>query len=180
MCVCVCVYVKENSHIYTLILLALSRDDVNRDLYDGQRYSAVVQNLYALSAQSRKIGFQGPAIGVEYATANKRNFSQEVLNKSKSAVPGWSKGSLKNETTNMDGYGVIKTTDSTHSGVQSVWEQGAKKTETNSMDGYGVIKTKNSAHSGAQSVWEQGSKTANTTGLDNYGVVRQPQSGGGN
>jgi hypothetical protein len=144
-----------------------------RDLYDRQRLSAVVQNLYALSAQSRKIGYQGPAIGVEYHTANKRNFSQETLNKSKSAVPGWAQGSIAHTTNAMDGYGIIKTKDGSHSGVQSVWEQGSKQNTSSTMDGYGIIKTKDGSHSGVQSVWEKGAKQVNNnTGFDSHGIIK--------
>ena len=82
---------------------------VDRDLFDQQNLNDVVINLYAVSAISRKHDFGGPFIGLKYASKNKRHFTAEVLAKSKSSVPSWNKGSLKNENKNMDGYGIVKT-----------------------------------------------------------------------
>ena len=69
----------------------------------------MVQTLYAVSAISRKHNFQGPFIGKKYAEANKRNFSAEVLAKSKSAVPMMAKGGIAHKNNAMDGMGIVKT-----------------------------------------------------------------------
>jgi len=101
-----------------------------RDLYDGQRLDAVVNNIFALSAASRNIdSFGGPYIGVSYAQKNQRNFTQEQLNKSKSAVPIWNQGDKEHKAKNMDSYGIIKVDKDAqkHTGVQGVWDQGSKK-----------------------------------------------------
>eukprot|EP00483_Globobulimina_turgida_P001276 UN01278 len=50
-----------------------------RDLYDLQAPHAVLNNIYAVSAISRKLGFKGPFIGVKIADPNKRNFTKEQL-----------------------------------------------------------------------------------------------------
>lgn len=143
-----------------------------RDLYDGQRLSAVVGNIYALSAMSRKLGFGGPFIGVQYAEKNKRQFTQEQLNKSKSSVPSWNKGSIYNKTKNMDGAGIIKTEMNKHSGVQSNWEKGSIEQKTKNMDGAGIIKTDMNKHSGVQSNWEKGSIEQKTKNMDGAGIIK--------
>lgn len=86
-----------------------------RDLFDGQMLSLVIKNIYAVSAVSHKIStFDGPYIQSSflYANENKREFTQEQLNKSKSAVPFWSAGSKKKHISSneilLDGYGIIK------------------------------------------------------------------------
>mmetsp|Transcript_43616 Transcript_43616/g.69885 ORF Transcript_43616/g.69885 Transcript_43616/m.69885 type:complete len:188 (-) Transcript_43616:129-692(-) len=50
-----------------------------RDLFDMQRPWTVLDNIYAVSAVSRKLNFQGPFIGVKLAEKNQRNFSKEQL-----------------------------------------------------------------------------------------------------
>merc|ERR1719464_1126011 len=100
-----------------------------RDLFDQQNLSNVVQTLYAVSAISRKHNFKGPFIGKKYADANKRNFSAEVLAKSKSAVPMMAKGGIAHKTNDMDGIGIVKTDKSMQkpSQVQSALQKGANK-----------------------------------------------------
>jgi len=74
---------------------------------------------------------------------NQRNFTQEQLNKSKSAVPIWSQGDKEQKTKNMDSYGIIKVDKDVqkHSGVQGVWDQGSKQNDISSKhDSYGIIK----------------------------------------
>jgi hypothetical protein len=149
----------------------------SRDLFDGQRPNAVVDNIFALSAVARDVkSFNGPYIGVAYHKENKREFSQEVLNKSKSAVPMWNKGDKEHKTKGMDGYGIIKTDKSMqkHSGAQSAWEKGSLASETGSKhDSYGIVSVQGTdKHSGAQSAWEKGSLAQDTSGKhDSYGIV---------
>jgi len=50
-----------------------------RDLFDNQRPWAVLDNIYAVSAISRKLEFKGPFIGVKLAEKNERNFTKEQL-----------------------------------------------------------------------------------------------------
>jgi len=149
----------------------------SRDLFDGQRPKAVVDNIFALSAASRKISsFSGPYIGVKYAEKNERNFSEEVLAKSKSSVPMWHQGDKEHKTDGIDAYGIVKGKDmDKHTGAQSKWEQGSLTSDTGSKhDTYGVVKVKGmDKHTGAQSKWEQGSLTNDTSSQhDSYGVVK--------
>jgi hypothetical protein len=149
-----------------------------RDLYDGQRLDAVVNNIFALSAASRNIdSFEGPYIGVTYAQKNQRNFTQEQLNKTKSAVPIWNKGDVEQKQKNMDSYGIIKVEKDAqkHSGVQGVWDQGSLQSDTSSKhDSYGIIKNADlTKHTGVQSKWEQGSLQNDTSSKhDSYGIVK--------
>eukprot|EP01084_Bolivina_argentea_P140428 246859_1 len=165
-----------------------------RDLFDQQNLNDVVINLYAVSSISTKHNFGGPFIGIKYADKNKRNFSQETLNKSKSAVPSWNKGSIETKKKGMDGYGIVKTSKQMqqHSGVLNKWEQGAKEVNTSNIDGYGIVKTNKSSnmdgygivktskqmqqHSGVLNKWEQGAKEVNTSNIDGYGIVKTEKS----
>jgi len=148
-----------------------------RDLFDQQNLNDVVLNLYAVSAISRKHDFGGPFIGKKYADKNKREFTAEQLAKSKSAVPNWNKGSLKNKGGNdMDGYGIVKTDKSMQnpSQVQSAWQKGAKKVDNKGMDGYGIVKTDKSMQnpSQVQGAWQKGSYKVDNKGMDSYGIVK--------
>merc|ERR1719461_745169 len=147
-----------------------------RDLFDQQNLNDVVLNLYAVSAISRKHGFAGPFIGKKYAEKNQRNFSAEVLAKSKSSVPGWNKGGIAQKQTNMDGYGIVKTDKSMQkpSQVQSAWQKGANKVENKGMDGYGIVKTDKSMQnpSQVQSAWQKGANAVDKSGMDSYGIVK--------
>ncbi|ETO30131.1 outer dynein arm light chain 8 [Reticulomyxa filosa] len=184
----------------------------HRDLYDGQRPKAnfiffwshpfkkkkkVIDNIFALSAASRNIpSFKGPYIGVKFADKNERNFSKEVLAKSKSAVPLLSKGDKEQKTENFDSYGIIKglvlfVLDITfffckkkkthrkdmekHSGGMSKWDNGSLANDTSSKhDSYGVVKVKGlEKHTGAQSKWEKGAIATNISSEhDSYGIVK--------
>eukprot|EP01084_Bolivina_argentea_P140429 246860_1 len=150
-----------------------------RDLFDQQNLNDVVINLYAVSSISTKHNFGGPFIGIKYADKNKRNFSQETLNKSKSAVPSWNKGSIETKKKGMDGYGIVKTSKQMqqHSGVLNKWEQGAKEVNTSSIDGYGIVKTEKSMQnpSQVQGAWQKGANEVNTTNQDSYGIVKMEQ-----
>jgi len=148
----------------------------SRDLYDKQRLDAVVANIYALSAAARnEPAFKGPYIGVKYADKNVRNFSQEVLNKSKSAVPLWNQGDKEMKQENIDAYGIIKGKDmDKHSGVQSAWEKGSLAQDLSSgHDSHGIVVVKNlEKHSGVQSAWEKGSLANDISSQhDSHGIV---------
>merc|ERR1712083_991379 len=147
-----------------------------RDLFDQQNLNDVVLNLYAVSAISRKHNFGGPFIGKKYADKNKREFSAEVLAKSKSSVPQWAKGGIAQKNNNMDGYGIVKTDKSMQkpSQVQSAWQKGANKFETNNMDGYGIVKTDKDMQkpSQVQGAWQKGGHAVDKSGMDGYGIVK--------
>ena len=83
--------------------------------------------MYAVSAISHKHNFQGPFIGKKYAEQNKRNFSAEVLAKSKSAVPQMAKGGIAHESKGMDGYGIVKTDKSMQNPSQVMYGENALK-----------------------------------------------------
>jgi len=149
----------------------------SRDLFDGQRPKAVLDNIFSLSAASRNVSsFKGPYIGVKYADKNERNFSEEVLAKSKTAVPLWSQGDKEHKTENIDAYGIVKGKDmDKHSGGMSKWDQGGISHDTGSKhDSYGIVKVKGvDKHTGAQSKWEQGSLANDTASQhDTYGIVK--------
>lgn len=61
--------------------LGMAQTDIfeTRDLFDNQRPWAVLDNIYAVSAISRKLGFKGPFIGYKMADPNKREFTKEQL-----------------------------------------------------------------------------------------------------
>lgn len=148
-----------------------------RDLYDGQRPDSVIVTIEALSVVSETDFHIGQGIGAKRASKNVRQFTQEQLNKSKSAVPLWNQGDKHNDTgSKHDSYGIIKNKDVTkHSGVQSTWEKGSIANDTGSKhDSYGIVKNKDvTKHSGVQSTWEKGS-IANDTGSqhDSYGIIK--------
>ena len=54
--------------------LGMAQTDIfeTRDLYDNQRPWSVLDNIYAVSAISRKLGFQGPFIGYKMAERKKQ------------------------------------------------------------------------------------------------------------
>jgi len=147
-----------------------------RDLFDQQNLYNVVQTLYAVSAISHKHDFQGPFIGKKYAEANKRNFSAEVLAKSKSAVPMMAKGGIAHANKGMDGYGIVKTDKDMQkpSQVQGAWQKGANKVENKGMDGYGIVKTDKDMQkpSQVQGAWQKGANAVNNKGMDSYGIVK--------
>eukprot|EP01084_Bolivina_argentea_P183655 316871_1 len=123
-----------------------------RDLFDQQNLNDVVINIYAVSKISGKHGFQGPTIGKAYAEKNKRNFSAEVLAKSKSAVPQMAKGGIYQKTSGQDGYGIVKTDKDMQqpSQVQSAWQKGSNPVSKKGMDGYGIVKTDKSMQNPSQ------------------------------
>merc|ERR1712154_709683 len=151
-----------------------------RDLFDQQNLNDVVLNLYAVSAISRKHNFGGPFIGKKYADKNERNFSAEVLAKSKSSVPNWNKGGIAQKTNNMDGYGIVKTDKSMQkpSQVQGAWQKGANKVDNKGMDGYGIVKTDKDMQkpSQVQSAWQKGANAVDKSGMDGMDIVKVDNS----
>merc|ERR1712228_537820 len=51
----------------------------SEDLFESKRLTSVLDNIYAVSAFSRKFDFKGPFIGVKLHESNKRNFTKEQL-----------------------------------------------------------------------------------------------------
>jgi len=68
---------------------------VTQDLYEGDNLVLVYNQIFTLSALSRRVaGFDGPFIGTSVlAQENKRQFTTEQLAKSKGAVPILNQGS---------------------------------------------------------------------------------------
>jgi len=68
---------------------------VTQDLYEGDNMVAVIDQIYALGALSRKVeNFDGPYFGVKFADENKREFTEEQLKASKKIVPLQNAGSI--------------------------------------------------------------------------------------
>lgn len=67
---------------------------VTQDLYEGDNLILVIDNIHCLGGLARKIGYEGPTIGVKFADANKREFSAEVIAAGKAIVPQQSAGSV--------------------------------------------------------------------------------------
>jgi len=71
---------------------------VSQDLYEGDNLVAVIDQIYALGALSRKVdGFEGPFFGVKFADENKREFTEEQLQAAKKIVPLQNAGSIQVE-----------------------------------------------------------------------------------
>jgi hypothetical protein len=148
-----------------------------RDLFDQQNLAAVLVNIEAVSKIAHQHGWQGPFMtDKKYSEKNQRNFSAEVLAKSKSAVPQFAKGGIAHKQKGIDGYGIVKTDKEMQkpSQVQGAWQQGAKKVENKGMDGYGIVKTEKDMQkpSQVQSAWQKGSYKVDKSGMDGYGVVK--------
>jgi len=159
--------------------LGVQQNDLfeTRDLYDGQRPESVLMTIEALSVVCEEKFNRGQAVGAKRAAKNVRNFTQEQLNKSKSAVPLWNQGDKShNLSSQHDSYGIIKNKDVTkHSGVQSTWEKGSLANDLSSQhDSYGIVKNKNvTKHTGVQSTWEKGSLANDTSSKhDSYGIIK--------
>lgn len=56
------------------------------DLYEHKNVYMVVDNIFALGGLAQKNGFSGPALGVKFASANKREFDEETLKKGQSVI----------------------------------------------------------------------------------------------
>jgi len=76
---------------------------VTQDLYEGDNLVSVIDNIFALGAASMKVpSFKGPYLGVKHAEENVRQFSDDVLAKSKSTPSRQTVGSygFQDETKN--------------------------------------------------------------------------------
>ena len=65
------------------------------DLYEAKNMDQVINCIFAVARNADRNGFQGPRLGPKMATANERNFSDEVLAEGKNVVPllkGFTKG----------------------------------------------------------------------------------------
>jgi len=68
---------------------------VSQDLFEGDNMVAVIDQIYALGALSRKTdGFDGPYFGVKFADENKREFTEEQIKAGKKFVPLQNAGSI--------------------------------------------------------------------------------------
>jgi hypothetical protein len=68
----------------------------------------VVNCLFALGGLAQKNNFDGPVIGVKVADQNKRSFTKEILDKSKSVI-GLQAGTNKGATqSGMTPYGASR------------------------------------------------------------------------
>eukprot|EP00484_Ammonia_sp_Unknown_P023497 CAMPEP_0197023046 /NCGR_PEP_ID=MMETSP1384-20130603/3839_1 /TAXON_ID=29189 /ORGANISM="Ammonia sp." /LENGTH=184 /DNA_ID=CAMNT_0042451195 /DNA_START=26 /DNA_END=580 /DNA_ORIENTATION=+ len=79
------------------------------DLFMKNNLKQVVITLENLSATASKNNIQQPfEIGIQYATANKRQFSKEQMQKAKNAIPAMNKGSVKvDQGGGLDSHGII-------------------------------------------------------------------------
>jgi hypothetical protein len=93
------------------------------DLYEGKNMLAVVTQIHGLGRLAQKIpGFSGPSLGPKQATANHRDFSEEVLNAGKSAQTFLGKGSTNTPAEGMKtaehlGNQIVKTADPALAGL---------------------------------------------------------------
>eukprot|EP01083_Nonionella_stella_P198665 729225_1 len=79
------------------------------DLFSQKNLKQVVITLENVSATASKNGIPQPfEIGIAYAKKNKRQFTEEQLQKAKNAIPAMSKGSIKVEKgKGLDSHGII-------------------------------------------------------------------------
>lgn len=77
------------------------------DLYEAQNIPQVVNGIFALGRKARKIGFNGPALGPDEATENKREFSEEQLRAGESVI-GLQAGSNKGASQAGQNFGKTR------------------------------------------------------------------------
>jgi len=115
-------------------LLGVKESDVftSQDLFSKENPNNVVTGIFQLNAAAMKYPtFDGPYMegGYKAATANKREFSEEVLAKGRAVIPNWSKGSLALKSTpGLDGAGIVKTAGSedwVSSAAIPAWNKGS-------------------------------------------------------
>ena len=79
------------------------------DLFERQRLSSVLKTIFAISAKAKEMPeFDGPTIGFKYADKNVRRFSENTMNKRKTAVPFMTRPAIQMERKAVDNYGIIK------------------------------------------------------------------------
>lgn len=77
------------------------------DLYEEQNIPQVVNGIFALGRKARKVGFNGPTLGPDEATENKREFSEEQL-RAGEAVIGLQAGSNKGASQAGQNFGKTR------------------------------------------------------------------------
>ena len=78
------------------------------DLYEAQNIPQVINGIFALSRKARKQpGFNGPTLGPEEATENKREFSEEQLRAGESVI-GLQAGSNKGASQAGQNFGKTR------------------------------------------------------------------------
>lgn len=79
------------------------------DLFERQRLSSVLKCLFAISAKAKEMPeYQGPTIGYKYSEKNERRFSENTMNKTKTATPFMTRPAIQMERKHVDNYGIIK------------------------------------------------------------------------
>jgi len=68
---------------------------VSQDLFEGSNLVAVIDQIYSLGAVSANVkGYEGPKFGIKFSKENKREFSEETLQKGRTFVPLQNAGSI--------------------------------------------------------------------------------------
>jgi len=161
--------------------LGMKETDVctSQDLYDGDNLNNVVNQLYALNAIAQSVTkFKGPYLsgGHKFAKKNKRNFSQETLNKTKSAVPLFNQGGVEDDSKNayMDKHGIIKSQAKASSSVPLLSQGGPHhKDNSDYMDSHGIIKSQKKSSNMVPLLSQGGPQYENTSDyMDNHGIIK--------
>jgi len=77
------------------------------DLYEGQNIPQVINGIFALGRKARKIGYNGPSLGPEEASENRREFTEEQL-RAGEAVIGLQAGSNKGASQAGQNFGKTR------------------------------------------------------------------------
>ena len=77
------------------------------DLYEAQNIPQVVNAIFAFSRKARKIGFEGPTLGPDEATENKRDFTEEQMRAGESVI-GLQAGSNKGASQAGQNFGKTR------------------------------------------------------------------------
>lgn len=90
-------------------IIGISKIDMFQtvDLYEGQNIPQVINGIFALGRKSRKIGYNGPTLGPEEATENKREFTEEQLRAGESVI-GLQAGSNKGASQAGQNFGKTR------------------------------------------------------------------------
>ncbi|XP_057291580.1 myophilin-like [Hydractinia symbiolongicarpus] len=77
------------------------------DLYEGTNISQVINGIFALGRKAQKIGFDGPRLGPEEASENKREFTEEQLRAGEGVI-GLQAGSNKGASQAGQNFGKTR------------------------------------------------------------------------
>lgn len=77
------------------------------DLYESNNIPQVINGIFALGRKARKVGYNGPALGPEEASENKREFSEEQLRAGESVI-GLQAGSNKGASQAGQNFGKTR------------------------------------------------------------------------